>query len=397
MTDLEDYLAFQQLLRGNVPIINEKKTKGKNKNKSSNNTLNKNKTINKKPSNNKNKIKSKTKNRQTDLREFCSFDGDSLEKMNINNLNEINNSIIKKESEDNEISNNYSDKTPEYLKSSIELIENNRLNLKNLNENISYSNYNSDNYHNPDIQSDYNGKSLEDLLTDVDNSKISNENVECSENPWKSTLEPMVNEIINKFGEPDPPLMCFGCKRGKIGQAATNFENWNKMINLFLTGYLSGNWVALAEQLYIFFEKSIRRPANKLKQFYQEEIPEWTASTIFFHFYEHLRDATIIYAKRLYQISTMLDYHIKYNTYEQNIYNKNQYRVKSDELKTLKELLTLERQCLNSNPNKSIFNNPSLTLKAELTTSFLNPERPYYMKNMDTDLFKNRTNTYHSK
>src|SRR6056297_4026127 len=123
----------------------------------------------------------------------------------------------------------------------------------------------------------------EDFYGGDSGSEAEEENVQEGNTPCTA---PKIAALRRELGNPDPQEECFGCTRGRIGQAVTDMEGWNQMLDLWKNSYKDADWVVLAKQMYKLFEEKVRRPANAYLEFGQTPIPEWSAINIFYHFYQ---------------------------------------------------------------------------------------------------------------
>jgi hypothetical protein len=315
----------------------------------------------------------------------------------VNNNNNYNNQTKKRR----KLSNN--DVSKQTSINDFSFSSNNQNKLQPLTEPVVYTN----SFDNQSLQS---YESIDEIFSQVDNENANEQilndmgDIEdlTQEYPWKPCRAPEIDRLIKELGPPKLKSKCFGCKRGSLNQAATSYDKWNMLIKTFNDNYIYGDWVELAKTLEEIFEKHIRMPANKYKEPHKDSIPEWDASTIFFHFYDHIFVASINLTKRLRQVTRMIDSHYENNMWEEDKAFGSIKRIKTpknkgeiDQIKIYKELVMLEKSLLNTDPKKSKFDNPSFTINAEINAPLINPSKPMYARNMSSDIFRSRDRNFY--
>jgi hypothetical protein len=106
-------------------------------------------------------------------------------------------------------------------------------------------------------------------------------------------MAPDVADMYAELGEPQPQSECFACNRGRRDSAAIAYESYRKMENMFDTGLSVKRTITLCTQLEDYFERFVRKPANRCMRDGEDPIPEWRAATIYMHIKVHMVDTGV--------------------------------------------------------------------------------------------------------
>jgi len=104
------------------------------------------------------------------------------------------------------------------------------------------------------------------------------------------TIEPTMSairaEALSKLGEPNGCEHCFACRYARNQHVAPiALQGIEKMRAIIRSSAAGANKVAMALELYDFFEQEVRAPAHRWKQKDEHIIPEWLAADIYEHFF----------------------------------------------------------------------------------------------------------------
>jgi hypothetical protein len=103
-------------------------------------------------------------------------------------------------------------------------------------------------------------------------------------------LAPSMERVLHELGHPQPPHLCFGCTHARTDTTSIAYEPMHTMETLFRNKMCVTDDIAIAKIMKAFFDKSIRIPANANRRDDEEEIPEWSAATIYMHYRHHMLD-----------------------------------------------------------------------------------------------------------
>jgi len=115
---------------------------------------------------------------------------------------------------------------------------------------------------------------------------------------WKPCLSPEKTKIMEMLGTPDRSR-CWACERSCDTTVKSNVSAWINMTRMYREYVGRKDKVALARQLYNYFEQNIRQPANRVLTCGESPIPEWRPIDILEHMEghsnePHLRICTVL-------------------------------------------------------------------------------------------------------
>lgn len=181
---------------------------------------------------------------------------------------------------------------------------------------------------------------------------------------------------------------CWFCKSGRTNSAAISFKAWNQLMTMYRRSRVDTDPVVLAMEMQIFFEKYIRKPANKYRSREQEEIPEQRAIDIYWHCRKHIKEASNRLIQRLDELQEAAD-----TIYEQNLYKpirnvRGEVRlvVRKKELDAYLKLVKEERMMRKERPERMVLFSNDYCLDTSDVRGFANVQRPFYMDNMPSYL-----------
>lgn len=216
---------------------------------------------------------------------------------------------------------------------------------------------------------------------------------------FHNDISPDIAEVTRLFGPPDPQEVCVGCTRGKLGQGASSYEAWNELIKLFKESYMNCKWMTLAMQMKDYYDQYIKGPANKHLSPREEPLPEWSVSSIFYHFYEHLNEPGIVYVKYLRQAKMYADGIWKHHMWEKDM-NSSMRRPRLPREKgdpntfaMWKDAVAFTLSIYGKQPQKSFVYSGSWEINMDNNRSFINSKRNLYAKAVPTEVYKNKTKT----
>lgn len=148
--------------------------------------------------------------------------------------------------------------------------------------------------------------------------------------------------MIQQLGPPQPRAQCAGCNHTKVNGTSGAYEEFKRFEDLLESNIALSDEIELSKVLAKAFE-SIRQKANQNRDPKLPEIEKWHASTIWFHYHEHIIDAGITRYKRLRQIANMVEAQYRKKCWEKIIVNGVECEVPNGaEFKTYRNMVELE-------------------------------------------------------
>jgi hypothetical protein len=112
----------------------------------------------------------------------------------------------------------------------------------------------------------------------------------------QSCLSFRMERIRKEFGSyPTHKEDCFACTNGRYRDVALRLFKFIAIVRMFQQQRVLCDEIKLCKQIYIFFEKHIRAPANRAARILGKDLmPEWTLISIWSHFYEHITEPSVL-------------------------------------------------------------------------------------------------------